>query len=386
MFGRDNGRRVMHDNMIDNRIDKKTLEEAASHYLSLQDDSMSGVELKAWQAWFMRSKEHQLAFRRLETLWGALENISYQELKAATADRANSEANVCASDATSAAVSGNGSVLSLVAPRTGAAPVKHYSPRWFAGIAASAAAVFVAGYMTLAPTAGPARIEATPYYTEAGEQRLVRLSDGSIVELGSNSGIAVRYSAGERALVLLRGQAVFTVAKNPSRPFVVRAGSGSVTAIGTVFNVRRTAGDVRVRVLEGTVAVRPQSEETVAVERDAVASAVALVTAGSQTSYSEKGAMSAVETADVHADLAWRTGVLTLVNRELSDVIQEVNRFVQNEVAIGDSSIGAFRFTGTVYPDKIDEWLEGLTQGYPVKVVRVAGRTILLLDDTDTTH
>ena len=376
----------MHDNMIDNRIDKKILEEAASHYLSLQDDSMSGAELKAWQAWFMRSKEHQLAFRRLETLWGAMENISYQELKAATAGRAGRETNVSASDATNAAVIGNGSVLSLMAPRTGSAPAKHNAPRWFAGIAASVAAVFIAGYMTLAPAIGPARIEATPYYTEAGEQRLVRLSDGSIVELGSDSGIAVRYSAGERALELLRGQAVFTVAKNPNRPFVVRAGSGSVTAIGTVFNVRRDAGDVRVRVLEGTVAVRPQSEEAVAIERVAAASAVALVTAGSQTSYSKEGAMAAVEAADVHAGLAWRTGVLTLVNRELSDVIQEVNRFVQNEVAIGDSSIGAFRFTGTVYPDKIDEWLEGLTQGYPVKVVRVAGRTILLLDDTDTTH
>jgi len=214
----------------------------------------------------------------------------------------------------------------------------------------------------------------------------VRLTDGSIVELGPDSGIEVDYSTGERALVLLRGEAVFTVSKNPNRPFVVRAGSGSVTAIGTVFNVRRTLGDVQVRVLEGTVAVRPQSEEGDIVEDAASVNEVALVTAGNQTFYSGEGIMSAVEAADVQAGLAWRTGVLTLVNRELSDVIQEVNRYVQNEVAIGDSAIGDFRFTGTVYPDKIDEWLEGLTQGYPLKVVRVGGRTILLLDDTAATH
>ena len=383
MSGRYDELSFMHDKMIENRIDKKILEEAASHYLSLQDDSMSGAELKVWQAWFMRSKEHQLAFRRLETLWGALDSISYEELKTGIADPVDSEAKVGEPDT---AAIGGGSVLSLVAPRRREVPAKAHAPRWFAGIAASVAAVFMAGYMALAPASGPTKVEATPYYTAAGEQRLVRLSDGSIVELGSDSGIAVRYSTGERALELLRGQAVFTVAKNPNRPFVVRAGSGSVTAIGTVFNVRRDAGDIRVRVLEGTVAVRPQSEGAAVVEGDAAASAVALVTAGSQTSYGEEGTMMAVVSADVHADLAWRTGVLTLVNRELSDVIQEVNRFVQNEVAIGDSSIGDFRFTGTVYPDRIDEWLEGLTQGYPVKVVRVAGRTILLLDDTDTTH
>ena len=110
------------------------------------------------------------------------------------------------------------------------------------------------------------------------------------------------------------------------------------------------------------------------------------IVSSSEEIYSGEGTMSAVEAADVQTGLAWRTGVLTLVNRELSDVIQEVNRYVQNEVAIGDSAIGDFRFTGTVYPDKIDEWLEGLTQGYPLKVVRVGGRTILLLDDTAATH
>jgi len=368
----------MTEKTVENRIDTKILEEAASHYLSLQDDSMSGAELKAWQAWFMRSKEHQLAFRRLEALWGVLDGASEADLTGMSAATGQPEA--------ATAPLAGGSVISLVAPGSDAAPSGVRSPRWYTGIAASVAAVIVAGYMTLAPASMPGRAPAIPYYSEAGEQRVVRLTDGSIVELGPDSGIEVDYSTGERALVLLRGEAVFTVSKNPNRPFVVRAGSGSVTAIGTVFNVRRTLGDVQVRVLEGTVAVRPQSEEGDIVEDAASVNEVALVTAGNQTFYSGEGTMSAVEAADVQTGLAWRTGVLTLVNRELSDVIQEVNRYVQNEVAIGDSAIGDFRFTGTVYPDKIDEWLEGLTQGYPLKVVRVGGRTILLLDDTAATH
>jgi transmembrane sensor len=360
----------MTEKTVEFRIDKKILEEAASHYLSLQDDTMSGAELKAWQAWFMRSKDHQTAFRRLETLWGALDSVSLDDLttSAVAAERA-------------APFLADGSVISLVARDAAPTAEAARSPRWYALIAASFAAVVMAGYMAFSPFDGPASNPATPYYTAAGQQRVVHLADGSIVELGSDSAVSVAYTADERGLTLVRGQAIFTVAKNPNRPFVVRAGSGSVTAIGTVFNVRRTVGDIQVRVLEGTVAVRPKGVDAVSIDSEKSVKEVALVTAGNQTGYSQDGVMTAVEAADVHADLGWRVGVLTLVNRELSDVIQELNRYLETEVAIGDNAIGKFRFTGTVYPDKIDEWLEGLTEGYPLKVMRVGGRTILMLDD-----
>lgn len=371
----------MSEKSVENRIDKKILEEAAEHYLSLQEDSMSGAELKAWQTWFMRSKDHQLAFRRLETLWGALEGVSSEDLSPIDLSDVKKEtADPVAPDF------GSGSIISMVA-RDKAEPIsKPHVARWFTGMAAGLAAVMMAGYMAFSPVDAPSAPTATPYYTTAGEQRVVRLADGSIVELGPDSEVSVGYTPSERALTLVRGQAIFTVSKNPNRPFVVRAGSGSVTAIGTVFNVRRFEDDVRVRVLEGTVAVRPQDGGANEVVSEGSTKPVALVTAGNQTLYDNAGAMTAVEEADVHADLAWRVGVLTMVNRELSDVIQELNRFVENEVAIGDDAIGKYHFTGTVYPDKIDEWLEGLTQGYPLKVVRINGRTILMLDDTAATH
>jgi transmembrane sensor len=360
-------------------IDKKILEEAAEHYLSLQDDSMSGAELKAWQAWFMRSKDHQMAFRRLETLWGVLEHVSADDidLEAAGADEAVDHKTTGAS------------VIGLIAPNSAATAARrpNVAVRVFGGLAASVAAAFVAGYLVLTPAGGElSEVPVTAYHTVAGEQRAVNLADGSIVELGPESAVEVRYSAAERGLELTRGQAVFTVAKNPNRPFVVRAGNGTVTAIGTVFNVRRSSGDVQVRVLEGTVAVRPQPEDLAVEGEQDYSKSVALVTAGNQTLYSGDGLMTPIEKADLSEGLAWRVGVLTMVNRELSDVIQELNRFVENEIAIGDDAIGKFHFTGTVYPDKLDEWLEGLTQGYPLKVVEVGSRTILMLDDSETTH
>ena len=390
MLGQDD-ERISMSKSVENRIEKKILEEAAEHYLSLQDDTMSGTELKAWQTWFMRSKDHQMAFRRLENLWGKLDAISAKDIMPVAPATYREGDTDAALEEVVAPVSGGpasgGSVISLVAPTAASARARRRRPVWrYGGIAASIAAMLVAGFMAFAPADVPQNAPATPYYTAAGEQRVVHLADGSIVELGPDSEVSVGYTPKERELTLVRGQAIFTVSKNPNRPFVVRAGNGSVTAIGTVFNVRRMAGDVQVRVLEGTVAVRPQSAESIADDAEPAAQSVALVTAGNQTLYSGQGTMTPVEEADVHADLAWRVGVLTMVNRELSDVIQELNRFVENEVAIGDDAVGRFHFTGTVYPDKIDEWLEGLIQGYPLKVVRIGGRTILMLDDTAATH
>jgi len=369
----------MQDKMTENRINKKILEEAAEYYLSLQDDSMSGPELKAWQAWYMRSEDHQLAFRRLETLWGVLEAVSANDfapesVTAASVPKKNMEP-------TPEAMAGS-SIIGLVTRDLPKTPRKRPATQWYAGIAASFAAALVATVLVLSPMGDPDPQDETAYFTEMGEQRVVNLADGSIVELGPDSEVLVGYTAAERGLTLVRGQAIFTVSKNPNRPFVVRAGSGSVTAIGTVFNIRRLADDVRVRVLEGTVAVRPQSAGTLGTTAGvASVKPVALVTAGNQTLYSGAGSMTPVEIVDVHADLAWRVGVLTMVNRELSDVIQELNRFVESEIAIGDDAVGKFHFTGTVYPDKMDEWLEGLTEGYPVKVVHVGARTILMLDE-----
>jgi transmembrane sensor len=359
-------------NKFESHIDKKVLEEAAEHYLSLQEDSMSGAELKAWQAWFMRSKDHQLAFMRLETLWGVLDHVNADDIAKTEPEHTSDTA----------------SVIELIAPGAAVrAEEPNVAARWFGGIAASVAAAFIAGYMVLTPAGGPVGTPSvTAYHTTVGEQRVVNLADGSIMELGPDSEVSVRYSAEERGLELSRGQAIFTVAKNPNRPFVVRAGHGSVTAIGTVFNVVRGSEDVQVRVLEGTVAVRPQSSEAAPLQEVVAPKSVALLTAGSQTHYSDEGLMTPIEQADFESGLEWRVGVLTMVNRELSDVIQELNRFVENEIAIGDDAIGKFHFTGTVYPDKMDEWLEGLTQGYPLKVVNLGSRTILMLDDSATTH
>ncbi|MCJ9427719.1 FecR family protein [Kordiimonas marina] len=360
-----------------NKIDPGVLNQAADYYLSLEDGSMTAAELKAWQTWLQGSDNHRRAFRRMETLWGVLAAVPAKALDTA-APAPEAAAPV-------AEKSSGGSVLSLIAPKGKRAQAEERERRtvgWMMGMAASVAAVFLAGYLFLASTNHTTDPAPVSYATVGQEQRVVKLADGSIVELGPRSSVSVFYTAAERHLTLQKGQAVFTVAKNPRRPFVVQAGGGSVTAIGTVFNVRKLSKDVEVRVLEGTVAIRPVDTPDEKHDFPAQASSkVALVTAGNVTGYTPEGTMRPVVKADVHRDLAWRVGVLTMVDWRLGDVIHELNRYLEHEITIGDQKVKDFRFTGTVYPDQVQAWLDGLQEGYPIKVVHLGTSRILMMAD-----
>src|SRR5262249_55664948 len=82
--------------------------------------------------------------------------------------------------------------------------------------------------------------------TGVGEQRLIVLEDRSRVMLNTATRILVRYDAHERHIDLESGEALFEVAPQSGRPFVVTAGERSVKALGTSFAVRREADQVAV--------------------------------------------------------------------------------------------------------------------------------------------
>jgi ferric-dicitrate binding protein FerR (iron transport regulator) len=97
------------------------------------------------------------------------------------------------------------------------------------------------------------------YTTGIGEQRSIALADGSTVDLNSRSKLRIRYTDNERDVELLKGQAVFRVAKDHTRPFVVEANGTRVRAVGTQFDVYRKTSDTIVTVLEGRVAVASEN-------------------------------------------------------------------------------------------------------------------------------
>jgi transmembrane sensor len=86
-----------------------------------------------------------------------------------------------------------------------------------------------------------------------GERIVLTLPDASTLTLGPASRVAARYSRRQRAIVLERGEALFDVAQDARRPFLIDAGSARLTVLGTRFTVNRLPGLVRVSVDHGTV-------------------------------------------------------------------------------------------------------------------------------------
>lgn len=173
------------------------------------------------------------------------------------------------------------------------------------------------------------------YATEVGEQRTIQLADGSSVRLDTDSRIRVRLSGEARRIDLLEGQVLFDVAHDAARPFVVSADETTVTALGTVFDVRRIGPDVRVVLVEGRVRVDdPRGGRTVLAPSQA-----ATVT--------PQGA----EARAVNAATAtsWAEGRLVFSGTPLREAAAEVNRYLTDKVildapGVADTPIsGAFR-------------------------------------------
>ena len=147
------------------------------------------------------------------------------------------------------------------------ADTRFLSRRIGLSLAAGLAGILVAGtaYFGYYENAVP---QVADFDTTVGELKSVTLSDGSTVQLNTNSRVEVRFSSAERRVHLTRGEAYFSVAHNPRRPFSVYAANGIVTAVGTAFTVRLREQDaVEVTVEKGRVALSTLSEAGPAISR-----------------------------------------------------------------------------------------------------------------------
>jgi len=185
------------------------------------------------------------------------------------------------------------------------------------------------------------------YSTDVGEQRSIVLSDGSTIELNSRSRVRVRFSDVERDIDLLDGQALFQVAKNPARPFVVHSDATTVRAVGTEFDVYRKPAGTMVTVVEGRVAVMPQSEtpqrtgSTSTQGRERAQSLSVLVSAGEQLLVTQ-ATVTPPKRANVAAATAWTRRSLVFDSALLTEVAEEFNRYntralvIENPAALAD--------------------------------------------------
>ncbi|MFC4308197.1 FecR family protein [Steroidobacter flavus] len=175
--------------------------------------------------------------------------------------------------------------------------------------------------------------------SKQAERRQVMLEDGTVVQLEPETRLRVKYEDELRRVELEQGRALFRVAKNPQRPFVVSADETSVRAVGTAFGVETGSRGVVVTVAEGKVAVAdsPKARSS---------GAEIFLTAGQQVIVPDSGTVAPVRAVDTTRALAWAQGQLVFENDTLADVVQEFNRYNRVQLSITDAQLAARKVSG----------------------------------------
>lgn len=215
--------------------------------------------------------------------------------------------------------------------------------RWALSAAAGIASLVIAfgAYQHLAPK---------NYQTDLGEQRDVILPDGSRMTLNTDTAVAVRYTKERRYIQLRRGEALFSVKRNPNRPFDVEARGTVTRAIGTEFNVDIRAAKVTVSVLEGAVSVVPaaneKSDDAGRTTADSPVLPVKALAKGQAVEFRALDGKMQEHRADLRRINAWRTRRLEFTNTPLAEAVEEFNRYSATRVVIGSPDVVSVRVNG----------------------------------------
>ncbi len=231
------------------------------------------------------------------------------------------------------------------------------------------------------------------YSTDIGEQRSFTLEDGSTIHLNTQSEIRVRFDADVRHIDLVRGEALFIVAKDPAHPFQVHGGETLFSALGTRFNVRLWDDRAMVTVLEGRVEVatdvsvlepielttnkRQGADKVMDMARVTVNAGLIELGAGEQVSV-VGAVIQQIAFANPEQVTAWTSRRLIFTAEPLATVLDEFNRYNRQSIRVQDPELSALEISGTFDPSDVDSLLDSLKTIRRIEVIREAGGTRLI--------
>jgi transmembrane sensor len=309
---------------------------AAQWFVRARAADAQSEEFAAWLAWMEADPAHRRAFAQIQETWDI----------------------ACASS----------SVLEVEVEKS----VRRIKPlprsqrfAVAAGIllAVVGAALGVRGWLT--PPLAEERIA-----TARGEHQTATLPDGSHIELGGLTGVAINFTQDRRLVVADEGEVFYKVNRDPRRPFVVKTGNVRVTAIGTAFSVRREGSIVSVAVEEGAVEIESESEGGIARRVRAGA--------GERIRLDSAQPKPAVRSTEPKSTAGWAPGKLRFEGEPLSVVVASLNRYSGREILLGDPTLANLQFSGTIFDDRIGQWLEGVQRLFPIELREVDSKHVVL--------
>jgi transmembrane sensor len=300
----------------------RAVAEAADWWVQLQSSDVPAPIRERYVRWLCESPVHVAEMLRVAQVHGALEQFGgWAELQTSSEDISS------------------GNVIPLVPFRRRAfSPLDSKWPSFRIGAITACLGLIVIATIWL-----PLHNTGESIVTARGERREVALNDGSTVQLDPETKLRVQFSDRVRSIALERGRALFKVAKNPNRPFEVRADDTLVRAVGTAFGVDHQSSGVVVTVAEGKVAVIQTKPFSSALNQPDPAP-LSLV-ANQQITVGNGSAQSIHEVNSGRA-LAWAQGRLVFDNERLSAVVAQFNRYNHVQIHVTDASLAAREISG----------------------------------------
>lgn len=328
------------------RIDRQRFEEACDWFLQLREAPESSDLVAAWLAWSRADSRNPIAFEEARALWWITRTVQGRLIK----DDARTQSP-------------------KAVPNTSAAA----RTRWLAAAAAFVAIVMGAVWaLRFAPSRVNHPLVVSTFVTAQREHRSFHLPDGSSIEVAGDSQLTASLYRDRRQIELDRGEAYFRVARDAARPFTVTAGATHVTAVGTSFNVRAGHDLVVIAVEEGVVVVEPTASEIGARRpvplSDSTAQHPIRLRKGQEASVGVKTHELQVMSIEPDAVASWREGRLRFSREPLRSVVASVLASSGQTITLADPSLGELRFTGTVFSARVEDWVQGLPQIFPVSV------------------
>ncbi|MFZ5720346.1 MAG: FecR family protein [Pseudomonadota bacterium] len=247
------------------------------------------------------------------------------------------------------------------------APRPAFGRRAFLGAGAAAAAAVMAAVVVPEFATPQAKI----YATAKGERRSVRLAEGTTIDLNGGTRISVTLARSGRHVTLDEGQAVFDVAHDARRPFVVSAGDRDVRVVGTQFDVRRLDGRLSVTVARGAVEVHPT---------DGAPGRAYRLRPGQRLVHLEGVAGSQIAAAEAEQVLGWRSGRFVYREQPLSEVVADLNQQFETQIRIEDADLAAEPVSGVLVLDDQGAVIRRLALLLPLRAVRSDAGVVLRRD------
>ena len=231
-------------------------------------------------------------------------------------------------------------------------------------LAGGAAATIIGGFSASLWWQG----EGDHFATAIGERRSIALADGSHLHLNTDTALDVALHADRRTVRLIRGEAMFDIARDVLRPFLVTTGSTTLRVLGTAFNVRMREDLVELVVAHGLVGVE---DAGMGLRKVAGGHGAAI--------HGRLVAVTALAHGALAQRIAWQDGVIDFDGRTLSEAVAEFNRYLPHPIVIADPDLASIRLGGVFPTGESDKFLDALESSFAIKAIKTSDQSVLLI-------